>query len=178
MHMPGMTMPAPAKPTPKTTAKKKSAPKKMFAKKAATPATKPAATAPAHDPAAAPAENPQPSAAPMDHSQMDQSQMDQGVMPRPMDHSQTGAMPMGDMQGGEHVGHNMAMTGAFGSYPMARESSGTAWQPDNSEHNGLHVMSGDWTLMAHGVVNLVYDHQSGRRGDDKFFGSGMVMGTA
>jgi hypothetical protein len=39
-------------------------------------------------------------------------------------------------------------------------------------------MSGDWTLMAHGVVNLVYDHQSGRRGDDKAFASGMLMGMA
>ena len=64
-------------------------------------------------------------------------------------------MPMG-----EHAGHQMAMTGALGSYPMERESSGTAWQPDTSEHMGLHAMSGDWTLMAHGVLNLVYDHQS------------------
>src|ERR1051325_9591708 len=34
----------------------------------------------------------------------------------------------------EHAGHQMAMTGALGPYPMARESSGTAWQPDESEH--------------------------------------------
>ncbi len=39
-------------------------------------------------------------------------------------------------------------------------------------------MSGNWTLMAHGVLNLVYDHQSGRRGDDKAFASGMLMGMA
>jgi hypothetical protein len=76
----------------------------------------------------------------------------------------------------EHVGH--AMTGALGSYPMARESSGTAWQPDASEHSGLHLMSGDWMLMAHGTLNLVYDHQSGPRGDDKAFASGMLMGIA
>src|SRR5205085_220934 len=56
--------------------------------------------------------------------------------------------------------------------------SGTAWQPDTSEHVGIHVMSGDWTLMAHGVVNLVTDHQSGPRGDDKAFVSGMLMGMA
>src|SRR3954466_12181865 len=60
-------------------------------------------------------------------------------------------------------GHGMAMTGALGSYPMARESSGTAWQPDASEHNGVHGMSGDWMLMAHGVFDLVYDHQSSPR---------------
>ena len=88
-----------------------------------------------------------------------------------------GKWPM-PMQHGEHAGHQMAMTGALGSYPMERESSGTAWQPDTSEHMGLHVMSGDWTLMAHGVLNLVYDHQSGPRGDDKAFASGMLMGMA
>jgi hypothetical protein len=82
-------------------------------------------------------------------------------------------MPMGG-----HKGHEMAMTGALGSYPMQRESSGTAWQPDVSEHMGLMSMSGGWTLMAHGFVNLVYDHQSGPRGDHKAFASGMLMGMA
>jgi len=70
------------------------------------------------------------------------------------------------------------MTGAFGAYPMAREASGTAWQPDNSVHEGLHRTAGDWALMAHGTLNLVYDHQSGPRGDDKLFASGMLMGMA
>lgn len=72
----------------------------------------------------------------------------------------------------------MTMTGALGPYPMTRESSGTAWQPDATEHKGLVSMSGDWTLMAHGVLNLVYDSQSGPRGDDKAFASGMLMGMA
>lgn len=98
----------------------------------------------------------------------------------PMDHSQVGHGQMGkiDMAMGEHAGHEMNMTGALGPYPMERESSGTAWQPDTSEHMGLHVMSGEWTLMAHGIVNLVYDHQSGPRGDDQAFVSGMLMGMA
>ena len=78
---------------------------------------------------------------------------------------------------GEHAGHG-AMNGAFGSYPMTRESSGTAWQPDASEHVGIMEMSGDWALMGHGMLNLVFDHQSGRRGDDKTFVSGMLMGMA
>lgn len=84
-------------------------------------------------------------------------------------------MDHGSMDHGEGV---HAMTGAFGPYAMTRESSGTAWQPDNSEHSGVHVMSGDWTLMGHGVLNLIYDHQSGPRGDDKVFAGGMLMGTA
>jgi hypothetical protein len=83
-----------------------------------------------------------------------------------------GAMPMN-----EHAAH-MGMSSALGSYPMQRDSSGTAWQPDASEHSGLMTMSGDWMLMAHGVLNLVADHQSGPRGDDKLFASGMLMGMA
>ena len=70
------------------------------------------------------------------------------------------------------------MKGALGAYAMERESSGTAWQPDSSDHGGLMIIRGDWMLMAHGVVNLVYDHQSGPRGDDKAFVSGMLMGIA
>jgi len=82
------------------------------------------------------------------------------------------------MPAGAHAAREMTMTGALGTYPMAREASGTTWQPDASEHAGLHVMSGDWSLMAHGVLNLVYDHQSGPRGGDKAFASGMLMGMA
>ena len=70
------------------------------------------------------------------------------------------------------------MTGALGPYPMTRESSGTAWQPDTTEHDGVMGVIGDWSLMAHGLVDLVYDHQSGPRGDDKAFASGMLMGRA
>src|SRR5205814_7233377 len=124
---------------------------------------------------------------PMDHSQMQHGTM-QMPMPgqpsqggaMPMDHSQMGHGQMGQMNMpmGEHAGHQMAMTGALGSYPMERESSGTAWQPDTAEHEGLMGMSGDWTLMAHGVLNLVYDRQSGPRGGNKTFASGMLMGMA
>jgi hypothetical protein len=98
---------------------------------------------------------------PMDHSQMDHKQASQMGMPA-----------------GEHAGHSMVMTGALGSYPMERESSGTAWQPDSSAHTGVHVMTADWTLMAHGLLNLVYDHQTGPQGGDKAFASGILMGTA
>ena len=116
-------------------------------------------------PAAPPSAEPPPP----DHSKMDHSQMA---------HPKSERAQMTGMEHGEHGAHPMAMPGAFGSYPMERESSGTAWQPDTSEHSGIHVMRGDWMLMAHGVLNLVYDHQSGPRGDDKAFASGMVMGMA
>jgi hypothetical protein len=89
----------------------------------------------------------------------------------PMDHSQ---MDHSDIM----VGDNHMMQAALGPYGMTRESSGTAWQPDASQHLGLMTMSGGWMLMGHGVVNAVYDHQSGPRGDDKAFVSGMLMGMA
>ena len=95
----------------------------------------------------------------------------------PADEGETPANEHADDHAG-HGGTGMAMTGALGPYAMNRESSGTAWQPDTSGHEGLHMMSGDWTFMGHGVLNLVYDHQSGRRGGDKAFASGMVMGMA
>jgi hypothetical protein len=88
-------------------------------------------------------------------------------------------MPNMQMPAAQHAGHQMGMSAALGPYPEQRESSGTAWQPDASNSmGGPMIMSGDWMLMAHGDVNLVYDHQSGRRGDNKAFVSGMLMGMA
>ncbi len=75
-------------------------------------------------------------------------------------------------------GHAMTMTGMYGPYPMAREATGTAWQPDQSEHLGIHAMRGSWTLMLHAVVDVIYDDQGGPRGDEKAFGSNMLMGMA
>jgi hypothetical protein len=127
---------------------------------------------------------------------MNQSQMERGAMPTPAQPSQGGAMNMpmpaqpapgamppmdhGKMAGMsmEHGAASMAMKAALGPYPVQRESSGTAWQPDTSEHSGAMIMSGEWMLMAHGVLNLVADHQSGPRGEDKAFASGMLMGMA
>jgi hypothetical protein len=198
----GMTMPMPpAKKAPltkKKAAKKKAAPKKAQAKAALVRATakqQQAEPTPMdhstmrHGAMTMPAEPaPSPTTAPPDHSTMDHSTMGHGAMPMGpapgtpadqasqagMDHSQMGH---GQVSQAEHAGHS-EMTGALGPYPMAREASGTAWEPDASEHGGIHVMSGDWTLMAHGILDLVYDHQSGPRGDDKVFLSGMLMGMA
>ena len=74
------------------------------------------------------------------------------------------------------MGHEM--TGALGPFPMAREASGTAWQPDTSAHGGLQASSGAWSFMGHATLNLVYDWQEGPRGDEMAFVSGMVMGSA
>ncbi len=72
----------------------------------------------------------------------------------------------------------MDMGGSLGQYPMAREASGTAWQPDSSPEEGLHVMRGDWSFMAHGFAQLAYDHQGGPRGASKPFAASMLMGMA
>ncbi|GAC1583364.1 MAG: hypothetical protein NVS3B5_17900 [Sphingomicrobium sp.] len=72
----------------------------------------------------------------------------------------------------------MTMVGALGKYSESREASGTSWQPDKSEHMGYMKQAGNWMLMGHGVLNLVYDHQGGPREDDKAFVSGMLMGMA
>jgi hypothetical protein len=70
------------------------------------------------------------------------------------------------------------MSGALGDYPFTREASGTAWQPDASEHAGIHLARGEWMLMGHALLNVVDDWQQGARGADLGFVSGMLMGAA
>jgi len=95
-----------------------------------------------------------------------------------MDHGMSG-MPGMSMDMGEHEnGRTMAMSGVLGPYPMSREASGTAWQPDDAEHRGLHMMRGAWTSMLHGSLDLVRDHQRGPRGSDKTFSDNMLMAMA
>ncbi len=70
----------------------------------------------------------------------------------------------------------MQMQSALGPYSMTREGSGTSWQPDATPMLGQHWMKGDWSLMAHGFVNAIYDKQSGPRGEDRAFTESMLMG--
>ncbi len=76
-----------------------------------------------------------------------------------------------DMSGMDaHAMAGMAMTGQLGPYPMTRDASGTAWQPDSAAHDGLHLdAGGGWSVMAHGQATLVYDDQGGPRGASKTF---------
>jgi hypothetical protein len=67
------------------------------------------------------------------------------------------------------------MPGLFGSYSMAREASGTSWQPDSTPLDGVMSMSDRWMTMWHGVANLIYDDQGGKRGADKTFSNSMLM---
>ena len=96
-----------------------------------------------------------PTPEPMDHGAMDQSAQD------------------GAMEGMEH-----GMQSPYGSWAMARDASGTSWQPEAAGHGGIHSSAGDWMVMSHVLLNAVYSDQSGPRGDDKAFLAGMVMTSA
>jgi hypothetical protein len=67
------------------------------------------------------------------------------------------------------------MKGFYGNYPMSREASGTAWVPDASPHEGLHLMAGGWMAMLHGFAFGVYTDQGGRRGENRLFSANMLM---
>ena len=183
--MPGMTMPKPAK---KASAKKPA----RVARPHTTDVIRGPATSPmtAANPAA-PQSMPgmgmtTPPAAASDPG-MPGMNMPSAPAPAPADRAMPGmnmpatASPVGamdpNMLGMGHGGHD-AMSGALGRYPMEREASGTAWQPDASTHQGLMKQAGDWSLMAHATLNLVGDTQGGPRGAGKAFVSGMLMGMA
>lgn len=84
-----------------------------------------------------------------------------------------------DMGGMAMPGMDMSdmatMTGVLGSYPMTRDASGTSWQPDAVAHRGIHLTYGDWRFMIHARLLGITDTQSGPRGDDQTFASGMAM---
>ncbi|MEO6360374.1 MAG: hypothetical protein ABIO43_07365 [Sphingomicrobium sp.] len=192
---PGMVMPPPAKkivPAKKMTASKSAAKRPVAKKAAAKPSAprrataKPAAsTAPVARrvtgilEAQPPLQPPGAELMPVDHS----GHQAPSASPAPsaelpvVDHSQMDHSTAASPGMADHAGHS-GMVGALGPYPNAREASATAWQPDTSDHLGIMMRSGDWMLMTHGVLNLVYDRQGGRRGDDKLFAAGMAMGMA
>ena len=70
------------------------------------------------------------------------------------------------------------MTGSLGAYPMTRDASGTAWQPDSSPMEGVHGDIAGWSTMLHGWIAGVYDDQGGTRGATKTFEESMLMGMA
>jgi hypothetical protein len=91
-------------------------------------------------------------------------------------HAPADASPAPPPHAGMHGDHGLAaMKGLYGPYAMAREGSGTSWQPDSTPMEGLHSMKGEWTLMADGFADAVYDHQGGPRGDSKVFVPTMLM---
>jgi mono/diheme cytochrome c family protein len=74
----------------------------------------------------------------------------------------------GATEGHEHEQHQqdgaaMGMSRVVGE-EMTREGSGTTWLPESSPMWALHSRWGQWNIMQHGNVQVMYDHQSGPRG--------------
>ena len=67
------------------------------------------------------------------------------------------------------------MSGLYGPYSMTREASGTSWQPEATPMSGLHFMRYDWNFMVHGFVDVIYDRQGGKRGEEDWFSVNMFM---
>jgi hypothetical protein len=76
----------------------------------------------------------------------------------------------------QHERHEEDQQHDIGS--MAREGSGTSWQPDLTPMYAFHASSRGWTLMAHGNAFLQYLHESGARGADQAGSINWVMGMA
>jgi hypothetical protein len=95
-----------------------------------------------------------------------------------MDMQTGGSMAGMDMGAHDSRDTETTMPGMYGGYPMTREASGTAWQPQATPMGGLHIMDDGWMLMFHGNADGVYDYQGGNRGGTKFFSPNMFMGMA
>ncbi len=68
----------------------------------------------------------------------------------------------------------MHMTEPLG-IPMARDGSGTAWQPDSTPMRGIHAMLGGFQLMFHENISVGYDAFGSNRGDDRFVSTNWFM---
>ncbi|WP_253183222.1 hypothetical protein [Sphingobium phenoxybenzoativorans] len=112
---------------------------------------------------------------------MDHSMMDHG-------HTEHGQGDHGQMDHGNTIDHytegsvlddGTMILPAAPKRNRASIGSGTARIPGvEGSMNGLHVMTGDWMLMAHGYAWGVYTDQGGARGDDKAYVQSMLMATA
>lgn len=88
------------------------------------------------------------------------------------DHAQ---MIMPQEEASARMPEEMPMLAFYGDYSPMRESSGTSWQPESSPVEGKHFRYHDWNVMLHGYVFGIYDHQGGKRGDDKGLSTSMFM---
>lgn len=176
-HMKGMPMP---QPKPKPVVKPKPAAKAAARKPS--PAL-PSRAAPAAPPAAA--DHP----AHADMPQPDQTEASPPTAPpppaAPTEESPAPApvAPAEDHHDHMAMGANDQMQG-MGAMTMGRggtaysNGSGTSRLPGLEEMAGLHVMTGDWMLMAHGYLWGAVTDQGGPRGDNQAFVTSMAMLTA
>jgi hypothetical protein len=118
-------------------------------------------------PAASPALEPKPTAAPSPRAPAEQPEMD---MSGHMDH---GVYVMHDDQMFIRLGQSESNL-----VPMGRMSSGTSWQPDSSPMPMMHKQSGEWLLMFHYNFTMGVNSQGGPRGVTKFESANWFMPSA
>ena len=84
-----------------------------------------------------------------------------------------------DMAGHEMAGHDMAgmdHSGTADAQPSPAEGSGTSRLPAAEAGSmGLHLMSGEWMVMAHGAASAQYSSFSGPRGESMAYATSMAM---
>lgn len=89
----------------------------------------------------------------------------------------------------QHAAEHSAMSGFYGPYPMSREASGTAWQPEAAPMEMRHLRREAWDVMYMGFANAVYadafaqgpleaDFRFQGRGGEEFFVESMGMVAA
>ncbi|MEY2943352.1 MAG: hypothetical protein RLY97_1366, partial [Pseudomonadota bacterium] len=118
---------------------------------------------------------------PHDHSDMSmptnapaQNQMPPSPPPAVPQHNPS-SMDM-DMSGMNHSHMDMGQSAPSSPSTLPTPGSGTSRLPANDgAMHGLHIMSGDWMLMAHGAVSAQYTKTTGPRGDSKTYATSMAM---
>ncbi len=118
-------------------------------------------------PAASPALDPKPTAAPTPPAPAEQPEMELS----------------GHMDHGVYVMHDDQMFIRLGQsesnlVPMGRMGSGTSWQPDSSPMPMMHKQSGEWLLMFHYNFTMGVNSQGGPRGVTKFESANWFMPSA
>ncbi|MCK9540462.1 MAG: hypothetical protein M0R03_00335 [Novosphingobium sp.] len=93
------------------------------------------------------------------------------------------ALPLPAMAQADHSAHHAGPHGHQTDHTLQREQpaegSGTARLPANEgAMPGLHIMVGEWMLMAHGAVSAQYTDHAGPRGDEKTYVTSMAMLSA
>ncbi len=76
---------------------------------------------------------------------------------------------------GELAAAEAPMRGALADYPMGRDGSGTAWQPDTATMPGLHAMGEVWTRMIALDVALAYTASDAPRSDPAAYQTSLFM---
>jgi hypothetical protein len=74
-----------------------------------------------------------------------------------------------------HHDPKKASPGLLGSYSMTRDASGTSWQPDSTPMDGAHFEAAGFAGMLHGFLNVGWMGETGPRGANEAFGTGMLM---